>query len=140
MCTGSLHRETVRHQFDYLCIKSLKGEAANYFKAMECRQKKEVLFSEMPQAQLEKLIWEDDYSVYKTPFIILDYEILVEDESLAKALGNLSRRKQEVVFLFYFMEMNESEIARSMQLAKSTVNEHHKRSIELLRQALTSNV
>lgn len=139
MCTGSLRRETVRHQFDYLCIKALKGEAANYFKAMEYRQKKEILFSEMPQTQLEKLVWVDDYSVYKTSFIIRDYEILVDNESLAKALGNLSRRKQEVVFLFYFMEMNESEIARSMQLAKSTVNEHHKRSIELLRQALISD-
>ena len=69
----------------------------------------------------------------------MDYEILVEDEDLAEALGNLSRQKQVVVFLFYFMEMNESEIARSMQLAKSTVNEHHRRSIELLRQALTSD-
>ena len=106
---------------------------------MDCRQKKEILFSEMTQAQLEELDWEDDYNVYKTSFNILDYEILVEDEDLAEALGNLSRQKQVVVFLFYFMEMNESEIARSMQLAKSTVNEHHRRSIELLRQALTSD-
>lgn len=139
MCTGSLYQKTAKHQFDYLCIKSLKGEAANYIKAMDCRQKKEILFSEMTQAQLEELDWEDDYNVYKTSFNILDYEILVEDEDLAEALGNLSRQKQVVVFLFYFMEMNESEIARSMQLAKSTVNEHHRRSIELLRQALTSD-
>lgn len=50
MCTGSLYQKTVKHQFDYLCIKSLKGEAANYIKAMDCRQKKEILFSEMTQA------------------------------------------------------------------------------------------
>ena len=65
--------------------KSLKGEAANYIKAMDCRQKKEILFSEMTQAQLEELDWEDDYNVYKTSFNILDYEILVEDEDLAEA-------------------------------------------------------
>ena len=69
MCTGSLYQETVKHQFDYLCIKSLKGEAANYIKAMDCRQKKEILFSEMTQAQLEELDWEDDYNVYKTSFL-----------------------------------------------------------------------
>lgn len=133
-----MYRETVRHQFDYLCIKSLKGEAANYFKAVECRQGKEILLSEMTQVQLERLVWEDDYSVYKTSFTVMDHEILIEDEALAKALGHLSRRKQEVVFLFYFMEMNEAEIARTMKLARSTVNEHHRRSIELLRQALVN--
>ena len=39
----------------------------------------------------------------------------------------------DVVLLSYFMDMSDADIAREMNLVRSTINEHRRRSLELMR-------
>ncbi|MDO4523681.1 MAG: sigma factor-like helix-turn-helix DNA-binding protein, partial [Eubacteriales bacterium] len=48
----------------------------------------------------------------------------------------LSDRKRDVVLLAYFMGMSDAEIARQLNLVRSTVGEHRKRALELMKKKM----
>ena len=60
----------------------------------------------------------------------------VEYALLAEAIQSLSEKKRKVVLLSYFMDMSDAEIARVMNLVRSTVHEHRRRSLELMKEIM----
>ena len=70
---------------------------------------------------------------------MLGYDIEVKDALIAEALQSLTEKKRNVILLSYFMEMSDAEIAREMNLVRSTVHEHRKRSLELLKNIMEGN-
>lgn len=127
---------TIRNQFDRICKLALKGEAVDYHRHMAYRQKHEILFSELPEWKLNQMFSEDEYETENQWFKVLGYDIEVKDALIAEALQSLSERKREVVLLSYFMDMSDAEIARKMNLVRSTVHEHRIRSLELMKKIL----
>ena len=130
---SSSFETTIRHQFDRICQLVLKGEAANYFKYMDYRREHEVLFSEMSEKEMSNLFTMDDYETEYHQFRVLGYDVEVRDTLIAEALQNLSEKKRNVILLSYFMEMSDADIAREMNLVRSTIHEHRKRSLVMLK-------
>ena len=122
---------TVRHQFDRLCQMALKGEAVNYYKHVDYRRKHEVTFSELSEKELSKLFTMDEYGTENH-----GYDIEVKNTLIAEALKELTERKRNVILLSYFMEMSDADIAREMNLVRSTIHEHRTRSLEILRKIM----
>ena len=58
---------------------------------------------------------------------------------IAEALQTLTEKKRNVVLLSYFMDMSDADIAREMNLVRSTINEHRRRSLELMRKNMENN-
>lgn len=117
-----------------MCQLALEGETANYFKYLDYRRKHEVSFSEMSEPEMDLLYTMDGYGIETHYFQVLGYDIEVKDALIAEALQMLTEKKRNVILLSYFLEMNDTEIARSMKLVRSTVHEHRKRSLEILKQ------
>ena len=115
---------------------ALKGEAADYYRHIAYRQKHEVLFSELSQKELDSIFGVDKYTVENKCFRVLGYDIEVKDTLLAEAIQSLSENKRKVVLLSYFMDMSDADIARMMNLVRSTVYEHRKRSLELMKEMM----
>ena len=69
-----------------------------------------------------------------------DASFYILDALLAEALKALTERKRDVILLSYFMEMNDADIARKLNLVRSTVHEHRTRSLEILKAMLEENV
>ena len=78
----------------------------------------------------------DKYTVENKCFRVLGYDIEVKDTLLAEAIQSLSENKRKVVLLSYFMDMSDADIARMMNLVRSTVYEHRKRSLELMKEMM----
>ena len=57
-------------------------------------------------------------------------------KNFAEALKELTERKRNVILLSYFMEMSDADIAREMNLVRSTIHEHRTRSLEILRKIM----
>jgi len=131
--SSSCKESTIRHQFDWICKLALKGEVANHHKHLAYRQKHEVTLSELSKKELSKLFTMDEYSVENYCFQVLGYDVEVKDALIAEALQTLTEKKRNVILLSYFMEMSDAEIAREMNLVRSTIHEHRKRSLELLK-------
>ena len=128
--------QTIKHQFDSFCKKVLKGEAIDYQRHMMYRQKYEILLSELSERELGDVFIMDEYNVENSNFNVLGYQIEVKDSELACALRELSEKKRNVILLSFFMDMSDAEIAREMNVVRSTIHEHRTRSIELLKQIM----
>lgn len=126
----------VRRQFDRLCKVILQTELLDYIKHITYRKKHEVLFSELSQKEQNELYVMDEHNMENQRFRVLGYDIEVKDTLIAEALKTLTERKRNVILLAYFLEMSDAEIAREMSLVRSTVHEHRKRSLELLRKRM----
>ena len=127
---------TIRHQFDRLCQMALKGEAVNYYKHMDYRRKHEVTVSELSEKELSKLFTMDEYGTEYHHFEVHGYDIEVKNTLIAEALKELTERKRNVILLSYFMEMSDADIAREMNLVRSTIHEHRTRSLEILKKIM----
>lgn len=127
---------TIRNQFDRICKMALKGEAVDYYRHITYRQEHEVLFSELSQKEISRLFTLDEYRAESKCFQVLGYDIEVKDALLAEAIQSLSEKRQKVVLLSYFMDMSDAEIARTMNLVRSTVHEHRRRSLELMKEMM----
>ena len=55
---------------------------------------------------------------------------------LKTVVKELTERKRNVILLSYFMEMSDADIAREMNLVRSTIHEHRTRSLEILRKIM----
>ena len=82
----------------------------------------------------------DEYNLDSVCFQVLGYEIEVKDALLVEALQMLSEKKRNVILLSYFLEMNDSEIAREMNRVHSTIREHRLLSLKLLKKILEENM
>ena len=132
----SQFEETIRHQFDRICKLALKGEKIDYIRHMEYLHKNEVMISELSQDELNQLFVQDEYDLESFRFQVLNYDIEVKDSLIAEALTLLTKKKRDVILLSYFMGMSDAEIARKMKLVRSTVNEHRRRSLEILKEVM----
>ena len=126
----------IRNQFDRICKLALKGEAVDYYRHIAYRQEHEVLLSELSQKEQNRLFTVDEYKAENKCFQVLGYDIEVKDALLAEAIQSLSEKKRKVVLLSYFMDMSDAEIARVMNLVRSTVHEHRRRSLELMKEIM----
>lgn len=94
------------------------------------------MLSELPEKELNQLSIMDEYKVENHYFQVLGYDIEVKDALIAEALQSLTEKKRNVILLSYFMEMSDADIAREMNLVRSTIHEHRKRSLEMLKQIM----
>ena len=134
--SSSFDEETIRHRFDSFCKKALKGEVADYERHMAYRREHEITFSELSEQELRKLYATDEYKSDSYLFQALGYDIEVRDALIAETLQLLTEKKRNVVLLSYFMDMSDAEIAREMNLVRSTIHEHRKRSLEQMKKIM----
>ena len=124
---------TVRHQFDYFCKKILHGEKVNYEREMEYRGKHEISFSQLTQEELGRLNSMDKYTAEEAMFRVLDYDVVVKDDLISEALKTLPDKKRNVILLSFFMDMTDTEIAKRMNLVRSTIHHHRVSSLRTLK-------
>ena len=127
---------TIRHQFDRFCQKVLHDEKVDYIRKQEHLKQHEITFDEVPGKELYKLLVFDEYEAEHEHFSLYGYDIAVKDTLLAEALKELSDRKRNVILLSYFMEMSDADIARKMNLVQSTISQHKKESIKILKKMM----
>ena len=117
----SSQKQTIRHQFDSFCKKVLRTEKVYYLRTLSSQMKKEILFSELSQSQIDELRVTDKYPSDLTMFKVQDFEIGVENELLADALKSLPAVSRDIVLLSYFMDYTDHEIAEMLNIIRSTV-------------------
>lgn len=139
MKKSSSYENSVGCRFDYFCKKVLKGERIDYERHLEYRRKHEVMISELSEKDLSQLNTIDEYNMENDCFQVLGYDIAVKDELIAEALQALTEKKRNVILLSYFMDMNDTEIAKEMNLVCSTIYEHRKKALDLLKKAMEEN-
>ena len=119
--SSSEQQSRIRKQFDSFCKTLLKNEMIDYERERNYRLKYEISFSELTQKELRQLEIMDDYIVESEMFHVFDYDIEVKDELIGEALKSLPEKKRNVILLSFFLDMTDTEIAKYMNLVRSTI-------------------
>ena len=85
--------------------------------------------------EYSKDVW-DDYETDYTIFNVCGNDIRVYDDELAEALKQLSERNRETLLMYYFLEMNNEEIAKKQNISRSGVFQNRHNSLALMKKLL----
>lgn len=116
--------KAIQTQFDNLTRKVIMHTTCNYHNELSRRSKREILFSDVSEAELNSYGTMDKYIYDYTSFDVLGLEVQVFDERLSNAIQELNERKREVILLSYFLNMSDAEIAQEMKLVRATIHKH----------------
>ena len=103
-------QKTVQCRFESCLKKVVRHVVKDYQKKLKRRQKEETLFCELSEIVVENLAVWDDYDTDYTIFNVCGNDIRVYDDELAEALKQLSERNRETLLMYYFLEMNNSNL------------------------------
>ena len=134
--SSSEKQSRIRKQFDSFCKTLLKNEMIDYERERSYRLKHEVSFSELTQEELSRMTNTDEYIVESEVFRVLDYDVEVKGELIGEALKYLPEKKRNVILLSFFMDMTDTEIAKHMNLVRSTIHHHRVSSLQALKKIM----
>lgn len=129
----SSFQERIEHQFDFICMRAMDDERKNYFLYLSRLAKREVSFSDIGDYLVNQFATTDSYSSDFQIFTLNDISVGIENDLLSEALKELPDKKREILMLFYFMDMSDSEIADLLKLNRSTVYRHRTSGLDLIK-------
>ena len=135
----SSFQTTIENQFDYICKRAMDDERKDYIKALSRQSKRETLFSDMGDYLVSQFATVDNYPSDFHFFTLNDSSVGVESDLLSEALRNLTDKKREIILLYYFMDMNDTEIADLLKLNRSTVYRHRTSGLAFIKEFMEGN-
>ena len=129
----SSFQETIENQFDYICKRAMEDERKDYFKQLSRLAKHEVSFSEIGDYLVSQFTTTDSYSTDFQIFTLNDISVSIKNDLLSEALRNLPINKRDILLLFYFMDMSDSEIAGMLKVNRSTVYRHRTSGLAMMK-------
>lgn len=129
----SSQQETIRYQFECYCKSLLRNEKNYYMRKMKKIIENEISFSELSQREMDSLYTLDEYSGEYFHFDVDGIDVTVKNEILYSALSKLPPQKRDILLLAYYLGKNDTEIAKKLQRAKSTVQYQRTSSLAKLK-------
>ena len=133
------HEEHIRHTFDAFCKKVLRNEARDYLDEIVRKRSREISLSELPAEAMAQFAAYDRYFAEDSAFDILGCTVYVDNPELAQAIAALPKDNQEVILLFYFLEMSDYEIARRLNIIRRSVTYRRTSTLKLLKEWIGGN-
>ena len=128
-----------QHTFDAYCKRILRNKSRDYHRRMNVLRQYEIPFSMLPQGTLAQLSAWDEYFKDTYRFEARGFEIFIADELLAEALKTLPQDRLEIILLYYFLGMNDPEIAAHLNLLRRTVAYRRTSSLQELKKFMEGN-
>lgn len=129
--TISVYESTIENQFDFICKRAIEGEAKDYKKSIARRMQNEITFSDINN--VEEYF---TYDVYPSDFNIISLDnitVNIENDLLEQALKTLKKQKLRIILLYYFRDMNDTEISKYLNINRTTVYRHRIHGLELIK-------
>lgn len=132
----SSFENAIRLQFDTLVKKVIDRTVKNYEKELSRRSKREIPFSELPDIMVESFAVLDEYELDCIAFDVCGMEVRVSDDGLCEALQKLPEKKRNILLMFYFLEMSNTEISELLQIDRSTSYRNRTASLKEMKKIL----
>ena len=120
-------------RFDAFCKKVLRNEARAYLRNMKRQREREAFFSDLSQAELDKLCVVDRYPSDSIVFSSHGYDLHIDNELVAEAFASLPKDEQRILILRFVLDLTDEEIGRLMGMSRSAVLRHRTSTLKDLR-------
>lgn len=127
----------IQAQFDALVKCVVRTKVKNYKRSQNRRERHEITFSNLLGFDLEGVGELDTYNL--DPINCFDVgiaQIQVNDDQLVEALRTLPEKQQAIVLMFYFLEMSDGEIAKSLNIGRNTSLRQRWKSLEKIKEII----
>lgn len=125
---------TIENQFDYICKRAIEDERKDYLKYLSRISKQEVSFSNAGEHLVNQFSTIDYYDIDMHMFSLYGSSIGIKNELLSEALKSLSDKKRIIILLYYFMDMNDTEISKLLNLSRSTIYRHRTTGLAIIKE------
>ena len=122
----------IRCAFNGYCKQVIKNEAANAHKELNRLSQKEVLFSDMSSADEKSLCTLDEYFKDLNNEISIG-KVSISEKLLSEALLSLPEDKREIIFMYYFSELKDIDIAGLINFSRSAIQYKRTKGLQLLK-------
>lgn len=119
--TFEQYHNYLERSFDAFCKTVIRNEAINIHKQIASRAEKEIPLSSLSHSQLSELSYDDCYHPYCKTYYVRGYPVNVCDQLLAEVLYHLPASYRDVILLYYFLDYNDTDIARLLRIRSQTV-------------------
>lgn len=134
-------QNAIRLQFDFLVKRVIDTTIKDYSRETFRRVQHEVEFTDLPKNVLEQLYTVDNHDFLESIcFEVMGMQIKVFNEQLGNALKNLHKKQRDIILMFYFLEMPESEISNHLCISRRTFFRYKKKALEDLKKHLTGEM
>ena len=120
-------------RFDAFCKKVLRNEARAYLRNIKRQREREAFFSDLSQAELDKLCVVDRYPSDSIVFSSHGYDLHIDNELVAEAFASLPKDEQSILILRFVLDLTDEEIGRLMRMSRSAVQRHRTSTLKDLR-------
>ncbi len=126
----------IQNQFGAFCTRVLKNEALRIEAESSRTSDREKLFNDLSENELAQLKSIDKYFENSHVFEVRGLPVVVVGDLLAKALSELSKEKQEIILLSYFLDLSDREIGERTDAIQQTVAKRRQKILRELRTIL----
>lgn len=130
------HQRYQEETFDPFCKAVIRNESANAHNEMNAMSEKEINFSALSPSDLQSFQTEDVYRTYCRKYQVRENVISVYDPTLGEILQHVSPQRREIIFLYYFLGFNDSEIGQLLHINRRTVDYRRNAALQQLRELL----
>ncbi|RBT08175.1 hypothetical protein EA87_00918 [Enterococcus faecium] len=127
------HEKNIEHQFDSYCKTVLRNFARDIYTSEKFHNSLFVSLDTLTDEQLVRFSISDEYSSDYFHFPTIENDVLIKDFLIAQAITSLSKQKQDIVLLSYFIHLTNVAIADLMGLSESTIHYHKVNALNELR-------
>ena len=124
-------------RFDAFCKKVLRNEARAYLRNMKRQREREAFFSDLSQAELDKLCVVDRYPSDSIVFSSHGYDLHIDNELVAEAFSALPQTEQSILILYCTLDLADGEIGNLVGMSRSLSLIHIFCSIRVRSSAVT---
>ena len=125
-------------RFDVFCKKVLRNEARAYLRNMKRQREREAFFSDLSQAELDRLCVVDRYPSDIIVFSSHGYDLHIDNEPVAEASSALPEMEQSILILHCPLDLADGEIGSLVGMSRSAVQRHRTRALQELRKTLSA--
>lgn len=125
-----------RREFHSYCKRILRNELIDACRERKSRRQREVNFSDLAPHEEKQLYTLDRYFVKEDEAAFRAGGLKITAKLLADTLYSLPDEKRQAVLLYYFFHMTDVEIAKLMNIPRSTVQYRRTSSFEQLKRYL----
>lgn len=126
----------IRLQFDCLARKVVDTTVKDYNRVLGRRAKKEIPFCELPDMEVEKLGFVEEYPDDYITFSVFGTEVKVFDEKLRESIKELTEQRRDILLMSYYLEIPDVQISEILNMTRSSVYRNRMKTLELIREML----
>ena len=123
--------------FDSFTKTVIRNKAIDILREYARQAAREISISDVPPADIEK--WAsvtDTYRLYRKAYNVQNYVVYVYDPVIGELLQKLTPQRRDVILLYYFLELNDVEIGKLLNIDNTTAKYRRLSALERLKRMM----